>query len=236
MLEPGDYLNGVVNTVVEIPKGSMLKVEWDRKRACFMLDRVDPGIFAKPCNYGFIPQTLDEDGDELDTLIVTEEPIQTGVWLEAKIVGILNFIDDGEADHKVVVVPADDRHTGNSVNSLDDLGERWKQMIEHHFSPLFRPIDLQDQPGRWSLRPQKHVHLGLRADTFAVDANHDIAIEQDDLPTLIAAWREREANLVAWEARDANAEWTAQWWFADNATLRVRLPASVCSSISMRLG
>jgi inorganic pyrophosphatase len=134
VLETGDYQNGTVNTVVEISKGSSMKIEWDRKRAVFMLDRVEPAIFAKPCNYGFIPQTLDEDGDELDTLIITDEPIPTGVWLEAKIIGILNFIDDGEADHKVVVVPADDRHTGNSINSLDDLGERWKQQIEHHFT------------------------------------------------------------------------------------------------------
>lgn len=134
VLDTGDYQNGIVNTVVEIPKGSMLKVEWDRKRAAFMLDRVEPGIFAKPCNYGFIPQTLDEDGDELDTLIVTDEPIPTGVWLEAKVIGVLNFIDDGEADYKIVVVPADDRHTGNRINSLDDLGERWKQQIEHHFA------------------------------------------------------------------------------------------------------
>lgn len=134
VLDTGDYQNGIVNTVVEISKGSMLKVEWDRKRACFMLDRVEPGIFAKPCNYGFIPQTLDEDGDELDTLIITDEPVPMGVWMEAKIIGILNFIDDGEADHKVVVVPADDRHTGDSINSLDDLGERWKQQIEHHFT------------------------------------------------------------------------------------------------------
>ena len=99
-----------------------------------MLDRVEPGIFAKPCNYGFIPQTLDEDGDELDTLIVTDEPIPTGVWLEARIIGVLNFIDDGEADHKIVVVPADDRHTGNAIKTLDDLGERWQQQIVHHFS------------------------------------------------------------------------------------------------------
>lgn len=134
VLETGDYEDGVVNTVVEIPKGSSHKIEWDRKRACFMLDRVEPQIFAKPCNYGFIPKTLDEDGDELDTLIVTDEPLPTGIYLEAKIVGILNFEDDGEADHKVVVVPADDRHTGDRINSLDDLGERWKQQIEHHFS------------------------------------------------------------------------------------------------------
>lgn len=134
VLEPGDYQNGKVNTVVEIPEGSTLKVEWDRERAVFMLDRVEPSIFAKPVNYGFIPQTLDEDGDELDTLVVCDEPIQTGVWLEAKIVGVLKFEDDGEVDDKVVVVPADDRNTGNTINSLEDLGERWKQKIEHHFS------------------------------------------------------------------------------------------------------
>jgi inorganic pyrophosphatase len=134
VLDPGDYQNGEVNTVVEIPKGSTNKIEWDRERAAFMLDRVEPAIFVKPVNYGFIPQTLDEDGDELDTLIVTDEPLPTGVWLKAKIIGILNFEDDGEADHKVVLVPADDRHTGDSVNSLTDLGERWQQQIEHHFT------------------------------------------------------------------------------------------------------
>jgi inorganic pyrophosphatase len=134
VLATGDYQNGIVNTVVEISQGSILKIEWDRERAAFMLDRVEPGIYAKPVNYGFIPQTLDEDGDELDTLVVCAEPIPTGVWLEAKVIGILNFIDDGEADHKVVVVPADDRNTGDSINSLDDLGERWKQMVVEHFT------------------------------------------------------------------------------------------------------
>lgn len=134
VLTPGDWQDGTVNTVVEIPKGSMLKIEWDRKRAAFMLDRVEPGIFAKPCNYGFIPQTLDEDGDELDTLIVTDEPLPTGIWLEARVIGVLDFTDDGDADHKIVVVPADDRHTGDRIKTLDDLGERWKQMVEHHFN------------------------------------------------------------------------------------------------------
>ena len=134
LLEPGDYQDGFVNAVVEIPKGSSNKIEWDRQRAAFMLDRVEPAIFAKPVNYGFIPQTLDEDGDELDVLVVTDEPIPTNVWLKGKIIGILNFEDSGDIDHKVVVVPADDRHTNDSVKSLDDLGEHWKRQIEHHFS------------------------------------------------------------------------------------------------------
>ena len=142
VLEVGDYQNGFVNTVVEIPKGSNLKIEWDRKRAVFMIDRVEPKIFAKPVNYGFIPQTLDEDGDELDTLVVCSEPIPTGVWLSAKIIGILNFEDDGEMDYKIIVVPADDRDTGDSINSLNDLSERFRaQIVEHftHYKDLKKP-------------------------------------------------------------------------------------------------
>ncbi|HEU5187158.1 MAG TPA: inorganic diphosphatase [Candidatus Saccharimonadales bacterium] len=134
VLTPGDVSNGIITTVIEIPQGSLLKIEWNRKVVGFQLDRVEPAIFAKPVNYGFIPQTLDEDGDELDTLMVCDEPVPTGVFTDARIIGILNFEDDGEADHKVVCVPADDRNTGDSIKTLDDLGERWKQKIEHHFT------------------------------------------------------------------------------------------------------
>jgi inorganic pyrophosphatase len=134
IVEPGDIDNGQVNTVIEIAEGSQLKIEWNRQLACFELDRVEPGIFAKPCNYGFIPQTLDEDGDELDTLVVSPEPLPTGTLVRGQIVGILNFEDDGEMDHKVVVVPADDRHNGNSIKTLADLGEQWQKIIEHHFN------------------------------------------------------------------------------------------------------
>lgn len=134
VLAPGDYQNGVVNTVVEIPKWSTLKIEWNRKTATFKLDRIEPSIFAKPTNYGFIPQTIDGDGDELDTLIITNEPLTTGIWLEATILGVLNFEDDGEMDHKIVVVPADDRNTGDAITSLDQLHGQWKLKIEHHFN------------------------------------------------------------------------------------------------------
>lgn len=123
-----------INTVIEIPKGSMMKIEWDRHKQFFVLDRVEPGIFAKPCNYGFIPGTLDEDGDELDTLLITEEPIPTGVLVEGAIViGVLNFDDGGEMDHKIICVPADDRHDGER-KTLDDLSDKFKQQIEHHFN------------------------------------------------------------------------------------------------------
>ncbi len=133
VLTPGNVADGLVNTVVEIPEGSILKIEWDRKRAAFMLDRVEPGIFPKPVSYGFIPQTLDGDGDELDTLIVCDEPLPTGIWLEAKILGVMNFEDDGDMDHKIVVRAADDRNDGDWLNTLEDLGDLWKQMVAHHF-------------------------------------------------------------------------------------------------------
>ncbi|TAK77812.1 MAG: inorganic diphosphatase [Gammaproteobacteria bacterium] len=134
ILATGDVDGGVVNVVNEIPKGSSHKIEWNREIAAFQLDRVEPSIFAKPVNYGFIPQTLDEDGDELDALIITDEPLPTGVFLEAKIVGVLKFEDGGEVDDKVVVVPADDRNTGDLIKNFNDLTERWKQKIEHHFT------------------------------------------------------------------------------------------------------
>lgn len=134
ILDAGDVDAGVVNTVVEIPKWSTLKIEWNRRLAIFELDRVEPSIFPKPVNYGFIPQTLDEDGDELDTLIITNDPIPTGVCLKARVLGVMHFVDAGEVDDKVVVVPIDDRNTGDNIQSIDDIHERWKQKIEHHFS------------------------------------------------------------------------------------------------------
>ena len=132
---PGDIENGLITTVVEIPQGSMLKIEYNREKATFELDRIEPEIFAKPSNYGFIPQTLDEDGDELDTLIVCPERLPLGtVIVEAKILGVLNFEDDNENDHKIICVPGDDRDSGNHIKSLDDLGEQWKNKIEYHFN------------------------------------------------------------------------------------------------------
>jgi len=131
---PGDLDSGLINTVVEIPKGSILKVEYNRITGTFELDRVEPTIFAKPTNYGFIPGTLDDDGDELDTLILCPENIPLGVVVKARILGVLNFEDDGEQDHKIICVPADDRDSDNAVKTLDDVPERLKKQIEYHFN------------------------------------------------------------------------------------------------------
>lgn len=134
VLDAGDYENGLINVVVEIPMGSNQKIEWDRKVGVLKLDRIEPMIFAKPTNYGFIPQTLDEDGDELDVLLVTDSPLTTGVVVEARVLGVMKFVDDGEVDDKVIAVPADDRHNGNAIQSLSDLPEQLIKQIEFHFN------------------------------------------------------------------------------------------------------
>ena len=132
ILTPGDYENGEINVVVEIPTGSNHKIEWDRKNACFMLDRIEPIAFAKPCNYGFIPQTLDEDGDELDVLLITDQPLTTGIYTQAKVLGVMKFVDDGEVDDKIIAVVADDRN-GDAIQSLEDLPKRLIEQIKFHF-------------------------------------------------------------------------------------------------------
>ena len=134
ILTPGDYQNGIINVVVEIPTGSNHKIEWDRKNACFMLDRVEPIAFAKPCNYGFIPQTLDEDGDELDVLLITDQPLTTGIYTEARILGVMKFVDSDEVDDKIIAVPADDRNNGNAYQTLEDLPKQLIKQIEFHFN------------------------------------------------------------------------------------------------------
>ena len=134
ILDAGDVDGGIINVVVEIPAGSNHKIEWNRKLAAFQLDRVEPAIFAKPTNYGFIPQTLDEDGDELDVLLVTEQPLATGIFLEARVIGVMKFVDDGEVDDKIVCVPADDRNNGNAYKTLADLPQQLIKQIEFHFN------------------------------------------------------------------------------------------------------
>lgn len=134
VFDAGDYTNGVINVVVEIPMGSSHKIEWDRENKVMKLDRVEPRIFAKPTNYGFIPQTLDEDGDELDVLLLADDPLTTGLVVEAKIIGVMKFVDDGEVDDKIIAVPSDDRNSGDVIQSMNDIPSQLIKQIENHFN------------------------------------------------------------------------------------------------------
>lgn len=99
-----------------------------------MLDRVEPMVFAKPCNYGFIPQTLDEDGDELDVLMITDQPLTTGIYMKARILGVMKFVDSDEVDDKIICVPEDDRNNGDKYQTLEDLPKQLIRQIEFHFN------------------------------------------------------------------------------------------------------
>ncbi len=134
VLDAGDVDGGVINVVIEIPKGSNNKVEWNRNLKVFEIDRIEPSIFPKPTNYGFIPQTLDEDGDELDALIITNDPLPMNTFLKCRVLGVMEFEDDGEVDDKIICVPADDRDSENKIKGLSDIPEQLLKQIKFHFS------------------------------------------------------------------------------------------------------
>lgn len=136
ILNPGDYENGEINVVIEIPMGSTQKIEFRRNipGGAFEIDRIEPDLFAKPTNYGFIPQTLDEDGDELDVLLVSPLQLTTGTFMKARVLGVMKFVDDGEVDDKIIAVPADDRNSGNAYQTLEDLPQQLIEQLRFHFN------------------------------------------------------------------------------------------------------
>ena len=179
VLTPGDYEKGELNVVIEIPAGSNHKIEWDRERACFMLDRVEPIAFAKPCNYGFIPQTLDEDGDELDVLMITDQPLTTGIWMKARILGVMKFVDGGEVDDKIIYVPADDRNNGDAYKTLEDLPKQLIEQIKFHFSHY---KDLK-KPGTTEVKAFEDVKSAKKVIADSIErylvANPDVKMAKD---------------------------------------------------------
>lgn len=190
VLTPGDYEKGELNVVIEIPTGSNHKIEWDREHACFMLDRVEPMAFAKPCNYGFIPQTIDEDGDELDVLMITDQPLTTGIWMKAKILGVMKFVDGGEVDDKIICVPEDDRNNGDKYQTLEDLPAQTLKQIEFHFNHY---KDLK-KPGTTEVKAFEDVKSAQKV----IAASIERYLEAH--PEVRAA---KEAKKLASDAKDA---------------------------------
>jgi len=134
LLTPGDYENGGITVVIEIPVGSTQKIEYRRELGLFEIDRIEPDLFPKPANYGFIPQTLDEDGDELDVLLITPLKLTTATYIKAKILGVMHFVDDDEVDDKILAVPVDDRSTGDIYKTYTDLPAQFIKQLEFHFN------------------------------------------------------------------------------------------------------
>jgi inorganic pyrophosphatase len=97
-----------VEVVVEIPKGSRNKFEYDDQRNCFRLDRVLYSSVHYPTDYGYVPDTLAEDGDHLDALIIVTEPTFTGCHIVVRPIGVLSMSDENGVDSKILAVPVRD--------------------------------------------------------------------------------------------------------------------------------
>jgi inorganic pyrophosphatase len=122
-----------MNVIVEINKGSNNKYEIDKKTGLIALDRVYHSTQATPFDYGFVPQTLWEDGDALDIVLLTTYPLFPGVLVKARPVAMMDMIDSGESDAKIIAVPASDPRW-NDVQDLGDINKHTIKEMEHYFT------------------------------------------------------------------------------------------------------
>ncbi|RME78699.1 inorganic diphosphatase [Candidatus Woesearchaeota archaeon] len=107
-VEIGENAPHEINMIVEIPKESRVKYELDKETGLMMRDRVLWSAVHYPGDYGFVPQTLWDDGDPLDVVVITYEPTFPGTLCSVKVIGVLRMIDDGERDDKIIAVHAND--------------------------------------------------------------------------------------------------------------------------------
>jgi inorganic pyrophosphatase len=123
----------VVNVVIEIQRGQRNKYEMDKETGYLTLDRVNATMLGYPADYGYVPMTLCEDGDPLDALLVIDESVPLGVCVPARPIGVLRMVDGGEADEKLVCVPASDI-TKDHIKDLADLGKEFPKVVEHYYA------------------------------------------------------------------------------------------------------
>ncbi|WP_029905486.1 inorganic diphosphatase [Mycoplasmopsis opalescens] len=126
-------MSKIVEMKIEIPSGSRIKYEYDRADGQIHVDRILRGDFLYPSNYGFIPNALDWDGDELDVLLYSQETFAPGVLLNARIIGAMKMIDSGETDTKLIAVHDDDYRLDN-INDIADLPEPFLMSLELFFN------------------------------------------------------------------------------------------------------
>ena len=117
---------------IEIGKGSKVKYELDKETGLIKFDRMLYTSMVYPANYGFIPRTLGGDGDPLDVLVLTSEPLIPGVLVDSRPIGMIVMVDDGEQDEKIIAVATDDPFYKN-VKSMDDLPKHVFDEMVHFF-------------------------------------------------------------------------------------------------------
>jgi len=105
---PGEHLPAEFTAVIEIPMGSSVKYELDKKTGMLRVDRILYSAVYYPANYGFIPQTLAEDDDPLDVLVLCQEAVAPLTLVDARAIGLMTMVDSGKKDHKVLAVAVND--------------------------------------------------------------------------------------------------------------------------------
>ena len=131
-IETGPDIPEKINVIVEIPKGSMNKYEYDKEHNIIKLDRVLFSPFHYPGDYGLIPQTLSEDGDPLDALVLVTNPTYPGVLIESRPIGLLQMNDDGESDDKIICVSTNDPRYLKTLD-ISDMEDHNRLEIAHFF-------------------------------------------------------------------------------------------------------
>lgn len=134
----GENIPNEINVIIEIPKNSPNKYEIDKETGLISLDRANYSSAPYPFDYGFVPQTLWEDGDPLDVIVLTTFPLHPGILVKARPVAVMEMIDDGESDFKIIAVPVDDKRWDDT----HDLGDLNKHMIKEyvHFFETYKEL------------------------------------------------------------------------------------------------
>lgn len=128
----GDNPPEFVNGIIEIPKGSRAKYEIDKDSGLIKLDRVLYASMYYPLNYGFIPQTLGEDHDPLDIVVLTQVTVVPRCLIPSKVIGVMRMIDKGEADDKIIAVALQDASVSH-IHDVKDLPEYFQVELKHFF-------------------------------------------------------------------------------------------------------
>lgn len=121
-----------VNSIIEIPRGSRAKYEVDKESGLLKLDRVIYASMYYPLNYGFIPQTMGEDHDPLDIVVLTQVSVVPLCLIPSKVIGVMQMVDRGEADDKIIAVAEQDPSVSH-INDVKDLPDYLMAELRHFF-------------------------------------------------------------------------------------------------------
>ena len=129
---PGEDAPKSFNSVIEIPRGSSVKYELDKETGLLKLDRVLYSAVHYPASYGFIPQTLAEDDDPLDVLVLCQESVHPLTLVKSRAIGLMTMVDSGKKDHKILAVAMDDPEF-NSFQEASELPMHRLSMLRRFF-------------------------------------------------------------------------------------------------------